>query len=223
MKGIVTADDIVEVVEEEATEDIQRMAGVEALDAPYLKIDMANMIKKRGGWLIILFFGEMFTATAMSYFEHELERALVLALFIPLIISSGGNSGSQASTLVVRAMALGEVRLRDWSKVLGREVVVGAALGLILGSFGLLKIIFWPNRESVYGEHYFLVGLSVSVSLVGVVLWGSLIGSMLPFVLRKCKLDPATASAPFVATLVDVCGLIIYFTTASLILRGTLL
>lgn len=223
MKGIVTADDIVEVVEEEATEDIQRMAGVEALDAPYLKIDMANMIKKRGGWLIILFFGEMFTATAMSYFEHELERALVLALFIPLIISSGGNSGSQASTLVVRAMALGEVRLRDWSKVLGREVVVGAALGLILGSFGLLRIIFWPNRESVYGEHYFLVGLSVAISLVGVVLWGSLSGSMLPFVLRKCKLDPATASAPFVATLVDVCGLIIYFTTASLILRGTLL
>jgi magnesium transporter len=223
MKGIVTADDIVEVVEEEATEDIQRMAGVEALDAPYLKIDLASMIKKRGGWLIILFFGEMFTATAMSYFEHELERALVLALFIPLIISSGGNSGSQASTLVVRAMALGEVRLRDWTKVLGREIIVGAALGLILGSFGLLRIIFWPNRDTVYGEHFFLVGLSVAISLVGVVLWGSLSGSMLPFVLRKCKLDPATASAPFVATLVDVCGLIIYFTTASLILRGTLL
>lgn len=223
MKGIVTADDIVEVVEEEATEDIQRMAGVEALDAPYLKIDMASMIKKRGGWLVILFFGEMFTATAMSYFEHELERALVLALFIPLIISSGGNSGSQASTLVVRAMALGEVRLRDWSRVLGREIVVGAALGLILGSFGLLRIILWPNRNSVYGEHFFLVGLSVAVSLVGVVLWGSLSGSMLPFVLRKCKLDPATASAPFVATLVDVVGLIIYFTTASFILRGTLL
>lgn len=223
MKGIVTADDIVEVVEEEATEDIQRMAGVEALDAPYLKIDLASMIKKRGGWLIILFFGEMFTATAMSYFEHELERALVLALFIPLIISSGGNSGSQASTLVVRAMALGEVRLRDWSKVLGREIIVGAALGLILGSFGLLRIVFWPNRDTVYGEHFFLVGLSVAISLVGVVLWGSLSGSMLPFVLRKCKLDPATASAPFVATLVDVCGLIIYFTTASLILRGTLL
>jgi magnesium transporter len=223
MKGIVTADDIVEVVEEEATEDIQRMAGVEALDAPYLKIDLTSMIKKRGGWLVILFFGEMFTATAMSYFEHELERALVLALFIPLIISSGGNSGSQASTLVVRAMALGEVRLRDWTKVLGREIIVGAALGVILGSFGLLRIIFWPNRDSVYGEHFFLVGVSVAVSLVGVVLWGSLSGSMLPFVLRKCKLDPATASAPFVATLVDVCGLIIYFTTASLILRGTLL
>lgn len=223
MKGIVTADDIVEVVEEEATEDIQRMAGVEALDAPYLKIDLTSMIKKRGGWLVILFFGEMFTATAMSYFEHELERALVLALFIPLIISSGGNSGSQASTLVVRAMALGEVRLRDWTKVLGREIIVGASLGVILGSFGLLRIIFWPNRDTVYGEHFFLVGLSVAVSLVGVVLWGSLSGSMLPFVLRKCKLDPATASAPFVATLVDVCGLIIYFTTASLILRGTLL
>jgi magnesium transporter len=223
MKGIVTADDIVEVVEEEATEDIQRMAGVEVLDAPYLKIDILSMIKKRGGWLTVLFFGEMFTATAMSYFEHELKRALVLALFVPLIISSGGNSGSQASTLVVRAMALGEVRLRDWGKVLGREIFIGAALGLILGLFGLLRIAFWPGRETLYGEHYLLVGLTVATSLVGVVLWGSLSGSMLPFVLRKCRLDPATASAPFVATLVDVCGLIIYFSMASLILRGTLL
>jgi magnesium transporter len=223
MKGIVTADDIVEVVEEEATEDIQRMAGVEVLDAPYLKIDILSMIKKRGGWLTVLFFGEMFTATAMSYFEHELKRALVLALFVPLIISSGGNSGSQASTLVVRAMALGEVRLRDWGKVLGREIFIGAALGLILGLFGLLRIAFWPGRETLYGEHYLLVGLTVATSLVGVVLWGSLSGSMLPFVLRKCRLDPATASAPFVATLVDVCGLSIYFSMASLILRGTLL
>jgi magnesium transporter len=223
MKGIVTADDIVDVVEEEATEDIQLMAGVEALEAPYLKIDLFNMIKKRGGWLTLLFFGEMFTATAMSYFEHELERALVLALFIPLIISSGGNSGSQASTLVVRAMALGEVRLRDWGRVLGREIFVGAALGLILGGLGLLRIVIWPGRESVYGEHFFLVGLTVATSLVGVVLWGSLSGSMLPFILRKFKLDPATASAPFVATLVDVSGLIIYFTMASLILRGTML
>lgn len=223
MKGIVTADDIVEVVEEEATEDIQRMGGVEVLEAPYLKIDLFSMIRKRGGWLTVLFFGEMFTATAMSHFEHELERALVLALFVPLIISSGGNSGSQASTLVVRAMALGEVRLRDWGKVLGREIIVGSALGLILGAFGLLRIIFWPGRETTYGEHYFLIGLTVATSLVGVVLWGSLSGSMLPFVLRKLRLDPATASAPFVATLVDVCGLIIYFSMASFILRGTLL
>jgi magnesium transporter len=223
MKGIVTADDIVDVVEEEATEDIQRMAGVEVLEAPYLKIDIFSMIRKRGGWLTLLFFGEMFTATAMGYYEHEIARAVVLTLFIPLIISSGGNSGSQASTLVVRAMALGEVRLRDWWKVLGREIIVGSALGLTLGVFGLLRIAFWPNRVEMYGEHYFLIGATVATSLVGVVLWGSLIGSMLPFALRKCKLDPATASAPFVATLVDVCGLLIYFTMASIILRGTLL
>jgi len=223
MKGIVTADDIVDVVEEEATEDIQRMAGVEVLDAPYLKINLLSMIKKRAGWLIILFLGEMLTATAMGYYEHEIKRAVVLALFIPLIISSGGNSGSQASTLVVRAMALGEVRLRDWWKVLGREIFVGVALGFILGSIGLLRILIWPSRESLYGEHYVLIGVTVATSLVGVVLWGSLSGSMLPFVLKKCRLDPATASAPFVATLVDVSGLIIYFTMASLILRGALL
>ncbi len=223
MKGIVTADDIVDVVEEEATEDIQRMAGVEVLDAPFLKIRLLSMIKKRGGWLIILFLGEMFTATAMGYFEHEIKRAVVLALFIPLIISSGGNSGSQASTLVVRAMALGEVRLRDWWRVLGREIFVGLALGVILGSIGLLRILIWPSRESLYGEHYALIGLTVAISLVGVVLWGSLSGSMLPFALKKCRLDPATASAPFVATLVDVSGLVIYFSVASFILRGALL
>ncbi len=223
MKGIVTADDIVDVVEEEATEDIQRMAGVEVLDAPYLKIQLFSMIKKRAGWLTVLFIGEMFTATAMGYFEHEISRAIVLALFIPLIISSGGNSGSQASTLVVRAMALGEVRLRDWWKVLGREIIVGLSLGAILGSIGLLRILLWPSRETLYTEHYLKVGLTVAISLVGVVLWGSLSGSMLPFALRKCKLDPATASAPFVATLVDVSGLIIYFSVASLILRGALL
>ncbi|HYX34627.1 MAG TPA: magnesium transporter [Oligoflexus sp.] len=223
MKGIVTADDIVDVVEEEATEDIQRMAGVEVLEAPYLKINLLSMIKKRAGWLIILFVGEMFTATAMGYFEHEIKRAVVLALFIPLIISSGGNSGSQASTLVVRAMALGEVRLRDWWKVLGREIFVGLAIGAILGSMGLLRILIWPSRETLYGEHFFLIGVTVATSLVGVVLWGSVSGSMLPFALRKCRLDPATASAPFVATLVDVSGLIIYFTMASFILRGALL
>ena len=223
MKGIVTVDDIVDVVEEEATEDMQRMAGVEFLDAPYLKIQLLKMIKKRAGWLTILFIGEMFTATAMGYFEKEIEKAIVLALFIPLIISSGGNSGSQASTLVVRAMALGEVRLRDWWKVLGRELIVGSALGLILGLIGLLRILLWPSRESLYGPHFALVGLAVSISLLGIVLWGSICGSMLPFILRRFKLDPATASAPFVATLVDVSGLIIYFSVASLLLRGVVL
>jgi magnesium transporter len=223
MKGIVTVDDIVQVVEEEATEDIQRLGGSEVLDAPYLDISLFRMIQKRAGWLVILFIGEMLTATAMGYFEHEIERAVVLALFIPLIISSGGNSGSQASTLVVRAIALREVRLRDWWRVFSRELVVGVSLGVMLGSIGLLRILVWPSRNSLYGEHFFLIGLTVAISLVGVVLWGSLSGSMLPFILKKLKLDPATASAPFVATLVDVSGLIIYFSVASLILKGTLL
>lgn len=223
MKGIVTVDDIVQVVEEEATEDIQRLGGSEVLDAPYLKISLRQMLRKRAGWLIILFIGEMLTATAMAHFEQELERAIVLALFIPLIISSGGNSGSQASTLVVRAMALGEVRLRDWWKVFSREIVVGTSLGVLLGSIGMLRVIFWPSREELYGQYFFNIGLTVALSLLGVVLWGSLIGSMLPFLLKKARLDPATASAPFVATIVDVSGLIIYFTVASLLLRGLLL
>jgi magnesium transporter len=223
MKGIITVDDIVEVVEEEATEDIQRLGGSEVLDAPYLKISLLRMIRKRAGWLVILFLGEMLTATAMGHFEKEIERAVVLALFIPLIISSGGNSGSQASTLVVRAIALGEVRLRDWWRVLRRELIVGTALGAILGSIGMVRILFWPTRVQLYGEHYALVGLTVATSLVGIVLWGSLSGSMLPFLLKRLRLDPATASAPFVATLVDVSGLVIYFTVASLILSGTLL
>jgi magnesium transporter len=223
IKGIVTVDDIVQVVEEEATEDIQRLGGSEVLDAPYLEIGLLRMIKKRAGWLVILFIGEMLTATAMGYFEREIERAIVLALFIPLIISSGGNSGSQASTLVVRAIALREVRLRDWWRVFSRELIVGISLGAILGSIGLLRILLWPSRNSLYGEHFLLVGLTVASSLVGVVLWGSLSGSMLPFILKKLRLDPATASAPFVATLVDVSGLVIYFSLASLILKGTLL
>lgn len=223
MKGIITVDDIVDVVEEEATEDIQRLGGTEVLDAPYMEIALPTMIRKRAGWLVILFLGEMLTATAMGYFEHEIAKAIVLALFIPLIISSGGNAGSQASTLVVRALALKEVRLRDWWRIFSRELIVGFSLGAILGSIGLIRILLWPNRESLYGEHYFLVGLTVSFSLVGIVLWGSLAGSMLPFILKKLKLDPATASAPFVATLVDVSGLIIYFTVASFILSGTLL
>lgn len=218
MVGIVTADDIVQVVEEEATEDIQRLGGSEVLDAPYLDISIRKMIRKRAGWLIALFLGEMLTATAMGYFEHELSKAIVLALFIPLIISSGGNSGSQASTLVVRALALREIKLTDWWRIFTRELVVGSALGLILGTIGFLRIYFWPTRETTYGVHYAAVGMTVAVTLVGVVLWGSLVGSMLPFILKKLKLDPATASAPFVATLVDVCGLIIYFTVASITL-----
>ncbi len=218
MVGIVTADDIVQVVEEEATEDIQRLGGSDVLDAPYLDISLRKMVRKRAGWLVALFLGEMLTATAMGHFEHELARAIVLALFIPLIISSGGNSGSQASTLVVRALALREIKLTDWWRVFTRELVVGTVLGLILGMIGFLRIYFWPTRETTYGQHYALVGMTVGITLVGVVLWGSLVGSMLPFVLKKLKLDPATASAPFVATLVDVCGLIIYFSVASITL-----
>lgn len=223
MKGILTVDDIVDVVQDVATEDIQKLGGQEALDAPYFQIGFFSMVKKRAGWLLALFIGEMFTATAMGYYEQEIERAVVLALFIPLIISSGGNSGSQASTLIIRAMALGEVRLKDWWRVFLRELSSGISLGLILGGVGLMRIIFWPTRVSTYGEHYVLVALAVGCSLIGIVTWGTLAGSMLPFALRKFKLDPATASAPFVATLVDVTGLIIYFTIASLFLKGALL
>jgi magnesium transporter len=223
MQGIITVDDIVDVVEEEATEDIQKMGGTEALDAPYLEVGLLEMVRKRGVWLSALFVGELFTASAMGYYEHEISKALVLALFIPLVISSGGNTGSQASTLVIRAIALGEVRLRDWWRVLRREIATGLALGTLLGSIGLLRILLWPSRETLYGPHYALVALSVGLALIGIVLWGAVAGSMLPFLLRRLGLDPATASAPFVATLVDVTGLMIYFSVASTVLRGTLL
>lgn len=223
MKGIVTMDDVVDVVQEEATEDIQKLGGMEALTAPYFQTTLFEMIKKRAGWLMILFVGEMFTATAMSHYEKEIEKAVVLALFIPLIISSGGNSGSQASTLMIRAMALGHVRLKDWLRVFVREISTGLALGVILGGIGLLRILLWPSRMTVYGEHFVLVALTVAGSLLGIVLWGTLSGSMLPFLLRRVGFDPASASAPFVATLVDVTGIIIYFSVASLILGGTLL
>jgi len=223
MKGVVTVDDIVDVVQEEATEDIQKIGGMEALDEPYLDIGLFRMIRKRAGWLSALFMRETLTATAMGYFEHEIARAVVLALFIPLIISSGGNSGSQASTLVVRAMALGEVRLRDWWRVMRRECAAGLALGSILGLIGLFRILLWPTRATLYGEHYVLIAITVACSLVGVVLWGTISGSMLPLILRRLGFDPASASAPFVATLVDVTGLVIYFTVASVILYGTLL
>jgi magnesium transporter len=221
--GIVTVDDVLDVAEREATEDMQRMGGLEALDEPYTTISLFRMVKKRATWLVILFLGEMLTATAMGYFQNEIEKAVVLALFVPLIISSGGNSGSQASTLIIRAMALGEVTLKDWWSVMLKEIKSGLSLGLILGAIGFLRIAIWSGFSDIYGPHWLLVAITVSLSLVGVVLWGSLSGSMLPFILRKCGLDPATSSAPFVATLVDVTGLIIYFTVAMTILRGTIL
>jgi magnesium transporter len=223
MKGIVTVDDAVEVVEEEATEDIHKLGGTEALDEPYLQISIFKMLQKRAGWLTFLFLGEMLTATAMGFYEKQIEKAVVLALFIPLIISSGGNSGSQATSLVIRAMALQEVRLRDWWRVLGRELFVGSCLGLILGTIGILRILAWPSRDILYGEHFRLIAMTVGTALTGVVLWGSVAGSMLPFFLRRIGFDPATSSAPFVATLVDVTGLVIYFTVASFLLRGVLL
>jgi magnesium transporter len=223
IKGIVTIDDIVDVVREEATEDIQKIGGTEALNAPYLEVSMREMLRKRAGWLSALFIGEMLTATAMSNYEDEIARAVVLALFIPMIISSGGNSGSQATTLVIRAMALGDVRLRDWWRVMRRELASGLALGTILGTIGFLRVVLWPTRNQTYGEHYLLVALTVAFSLVGIVLWGALAGSMLPFVLRRVGLDPASASAPLVATLVDVTGIVIYFSVATLFLTGTLL
>lgn len=224
MKGVVTADDIVDVVQEEATEDAQKFGGMEALGAPYLDVSIAFMLRKRAGWLSALFVGEMLTATALKYFENEIARAVVLSLFMPLIISSGGNSGSQASTLIVRAIALGEVKLRDWWRVFRREVAVGFLLGCLLGVIGLARIWIWSSVwHDIYGPHYLAVAITVAFSLVGVVLFGSLCGSMLPFLLRRIGLDPASASAPFVATLSDVTGLIIYFTVASMILRGILL
>jgi magnesium transporter len=221
--GIVTVDDILDVAEKEATEDIQKVGGSEALDAPYLTIGFPHMIRKRAPWLVILFLSEMLTATAMGFFEDEIARAVVLALFVPLIISSGGNSGSQATTLVIRAMAIGEVALRDWWKVMRREVLSGLTLGLILGCIGFLRIAIWSMFSHLYGPHWPLVALTIFCSLIGVVMWGTLAGSMLPFALRRMGFDPATASAPFVATLVDVTGLIIYFTAAMIILRGSLL
>jgi magnesium transporter len=223
MKGIVTFDDIANVLKEEATEDFQKYGGVETLDSPYMKTSILELLRKRVGWLLVLFVSQMFTASAMGYYHHEIEKALILALFVPLIISSGGNSGSQASTLIIRAIALGELRLQDWGRVLKREILMGLGLGFILGAIGALRIIFWPNRESLYGEHFTLVGMTVGLSVLGCVLWGTLAGSMLPFFLKKAKLDPATASAPFIATLVDVTGIMIYFTIAGLLLKGALL
>ncbi|MCC6588178.1 MAG: magnesium transporter [Bryobacterales bacterium] len=223
MVGIVTLDDIVHVVREEASEDIQKLGGTAALDEPYLATGFWPMIRKRGGWLAVLFLGEMLTATAMGYFEHEIARAVVLALFVPLIISSGGNSGSQATTLIIQAMATHEVRLADWWRIMRREATIGFVLGVILAAIGLVRIMVWQTLWKPYGPHALYVGLTVATSLVGVVMFGSLAGSMLPFILRRFGLDPASASAPFVATLVDVTGLVIYFSAASVILSGLLL
>jgi magnesium transporter len=223
IKGVVNVNDIVDVLQEEATEDIQKIGAVETLEEPYLQVPLLVMIRKRAGWLAALFLGEMLTATAMGQFEAEIARAVVLALFVPLIISSGGNSGSQATTLVIRAMALGELKIRDWWRVIRRELVTGLGLGLILASIGLVRILLWQGLFNAYGDHYLLVALTVALSLVGVVLWGSIAGSILPFILRGLGFDPASASAPFVATLVDVTGLVIYFSVADIILRGTLL
>jgi magnesium transporter len=221
--GIVTIDDVLDVAEAAATKEIQKIGGSEALDEPYMQIAFLSMIKKRAGWLTALFLGEMLTATAMGAFEREIERAVVLALFVPLIISSGGNSGSQASTLVIRAIALGEVQLRDWWRVMQREIYAGLALGGILGTIGFLRISIWSLFSTLYGEHWLLVATTVGIALVGVVMWGTLVGSLLPFILRRLGFDPATSSAPFVATLVDVTGLIIYFSVGLVVLKGTLL
>lgn len=221
--GIVTIDDILWAADEEYSEDMQRMGGTAVLHEPYLDLPISKLVKKRAGWLVILFIGELLTASVMQYYEDQLAKVIVLALFLPLMISSGGNSGSQASTLIIQAMATGEVKLKNWWQVFRREVQSGLSLGIILGSIGFLRIYIWHTIfPDLYGEHWIMVGSTVSISLVGIVLWGSLIGSMLPFILRRLGADPATSSAPFVATIVDVTGLIIYLGVASIIF-GSLL
>jgi magnesium transporter len=223
MIGIVTIDDVLRLAVAEETENIQKIAGVEALEEPYMEVPFLKLMKKRSGWLVVLFLGEMLTATAMGFFENEIAKAVVLALFVPLIISSGGNSGSQASSLIIRAMALGEVKLRDWWMVMRREFLSGLFLGTVLGIIGFARVVTWSLFTNIYGPHWLLVAFVVGFSLIGVVLWGTLSGSMLPLILKRFGADPAVSSAPFVATLVDVTGLVIYFSVAFLILQGTLL
>jgi magnesium transporter len=223
MQGIVTIDDILRLASEMNTEDFQKVGGTEALDAPYLEIPFLELMKKRAHWLILLFIGEMFTATAMSFFEEEISKAVVLALFLPLIISSGGNAGSQSTTLTIRAMALGEVKLKDWFSVLKRELFSGIFLGCVLGTVGFFRVTLWSRFSNIYGEHWLLLAITILLSLAGIVLWGSLIGCMLPLLLRVARFDPAVASAPLVATLVDVTGIVIYFLIAMEVLKGTLL
>ena len=221
--GIVTIDDVLWVANEEFSEDMQKMGGTEALDEPYLEMPLLKLFKKRVIWLIVLFLGEMLTATAMGYFEDEIAKAVVLALFVPLIISSGGNSGSQASTLIIQAMAVGEITISDWWKVLRRELISGLLLGSTLGFIGFFRIVIWNSIFHTYGDHTGLIGMTVGFSLIGVVLWGTVAGSMLPIALKKLGADPATSSAPFVATLVDVTGLLIYFSLAFMFMKGVLL
>jgi len=224
LMGVVTVDDVIDVIQQEQTEDVQKMGGMEALDEPYTSISFWGMIRKRGVWLCLLFVGELFTASAMQGFEEELRRALVLSLFVPLIVSSGGNSGSQATSMIIRAMALGELKLGDWWRVALREVPTGLTLGAILGILGFARVVLWQELGIWdYGPHFQLIALTVGLSVVGVVALGSMVGSMLPFALRRFGLDPASASAPFVATIVDVTGLVIYFLVALLLLRGSLL
>ena len=221
--GIVTIDDVLWVASEEFSEDMQKMGGTEALDEPYLEMPLLKLFKKRVVWLIVLFLGEMLTATAMGYFEDEIAKAVVLALFVPLIISSGGNSGSQASTLIIQAMAVGELTINDWWRVMRREIISGLLLGTILGLIGFFRVVLWNSVFHTYGDHTVLIGSTVGASLIGVVVWGTVTGSMLPIILKKLGADPATSSAPFVATLVDVTGLIIYFSMAYVFLSGILL
>lgn len=221
--GIVTVDDVLDVEEEEATEDFQKMGGMEALEDSYMREPVLRVTRKRAGWLVLLFLGELLTATAMSYFEGEIAKAVVLTLFLPLIISSGGNSGSQASTLVIRSMAIGEITLADWWRVLLREITSGFMLGSILGIVGFLRVAVWQQMTGIYGPHWAGIGFTVGLSLMGVVMWGTIAGSMLPFILKRFRLDPATSSAPFVATMVDVSGLLIYFNVAYMLLKGSLL
>lgn len=221
--GIVTVDDVLDVAEEEATEDIQMLGGVEALDEPYLNISLGRVIRKRAFWLVLLFLGQTLTATAMGFFEAEIASAVVLALFLPLIISSGGNSGSQAAALVTRAMALGEVGVRDWLLIMRRELGAGLALGGLLGLLGFLRVAIWRFAFDSYGDAWFLIAVTIAISLIGVVLWGSLTGSLLPILLKRLGADPAASSTPFVATIVDVTGIVIFFALAKVILTGTLL
>ncbi|TMI85644.1 MAG: magnesium transporter [Bacteroidetes bacterium] len=222
--GIVTVDDILWVASEEFSEDMQKMGGTAALNEPYLEIPIMKLFKKRVVWLVVLFLGELLTATAMAYFEDEIKRAVVLALFVPLIISSGGNSGSQASTLIIQAMAVGEITLKDWWRVMRREIISGLLLGTVLGLIGFFRIFAWHSfAPELYGQHWMAIGVTVGVTLLGVVLWGTLSGSMLPMILKRLGADPAVSSAPFVATLVDVTGLIIYFSVAYMLLSGSLL
>lgn len=221
--GIVTIDDIIDVAVEEDTEDMQKIGGVEALKEPYMSIPFLSLMRKRGEWLVILFLGEMLTASTMGFFQDEIAKAVVLALFLPLIISSGGNAGSQASTLIIRAMALGEITMHDWWRIMRREIYSGIFLGCMLGIIGFFRVTLWSQFSSIYGAHWLMLAWTIFFALIGVILWGTLCGAMLPLILKRCGFDPAVSSAPFVATIVDVTGLIIYFSIALVVLQGTLL